>query len=140
MAQKSSWLLPLGVIGFLFTPISTIATAQTAGLFDGTYALVSSAKLNPTYVSRGGDMGYCPESTPGPLSVSQGRVWYVSSSGRQLIGAVGQQGEFSIRVVEPRDSRPFEMDVNGTIDPTGRAIARQRGNSCSYDLFWQKQQ
>ena len=139
MPSQSSWLTTLGLAGWL-AAAATTAAAQSGPVFDGTYALVSSAKLAQTYVTRSGQTGFCPESTPGPLNISQGRVWYVSSSGRQLAGTLGQQGQFVIRVVEPRDSRPFEMDVNGTIDPAGRVHARQRGNSCSYDLVWQKQQ
>ena len=139
MDQKTLGLWTLGVI-VLLSAQAAIVGAQTAASFDGTYAFVSAAKLSQTYVTRSGDMGFCPESAPGPLYVSQGRAWYVSSSGRNLVGTLGQQGQFVIQVIEPRDSRPFEMDVNGRIDPTGRAYARQRGNSCSYDLVWQKQQ
>ena len=119
--------------------ISVELKAQVPPSPDGTYALVGATKLNSTYVSRNGDMGFCPESTPGTLSISRGQVWYVSSSGRQLIGSVSPNGEIVIRVVEARDSRPFEMDVYGVVDATGMVRARQRGNSCSYDLVWRKQ-
>ena len=83
-------------------------------------------------------MGTCPEMQPGALSISQGQVLYATPTGRQLTGAVTAQGIFEIRVAEPGGSRPLEMDVNGVIDGTGVVRARQRGNSCSYDLVWQK--
>jgi len=74
----------------------------------------------------------------GMLNISQGQVSYVTPSGRQLAGAVTAQGIFEIRVMEPGGSRPLEMDVNGVVDGAGMVRARQRGNSCSYDLVWQK--
>ena len=43
-----------------------------------------------------------------------------------------------MRVTEARGLQPIEMDVNGLIDAAGTVRARQRGNSCSYDLIWQK--
>lgn len=132
----------LSIIGFagLLVAVDTRVAAQPVASFDGTYQLASSVKLNQSYVTRQGQMGFCPESTPSPLSISQGRVWYVSSSGRHLSGTVTPQGQLLIRVSEPRESSrgPFEMDVNGVVDGTGTVRARQRGNSCSYDLTWRK--
>jgi len=55
------------------------------------------------------------------------------------MGTVNSRGEILIQVVEARDSRPFEMDVTGIVDGTGTVRARQRGNSCSYDLVWRRQ-
>jgi len=62
----------VGSAGFLLA-MSATAQVQNYPSFDGTYVLIGSTKLNQTSVSRGGDMYYCPESTPGPLSISQGR-------------------------------------------------------------------
>jgi hypothetical protein len=119
---------------------NTQAVSQTSGAspFDGAYTLVSSTSLVQTSVTRSGDMGTCPEMKPGMLNISEGQVSYVTPSGRQLAGAVTAQGIFEIRVMEPGGSRPLEMDVNGVVDGSGVVRARQRGNSCSYDLVWQK--
>jgi len=140
MLRKVGLLSIVGLAGLLVTADTRVA-AQPSASFEGTYVLASAVKLNQTYVSRSGQMGYCPESTPSPISISQGRAWYVSSSGRQLAGTVSPQGQILIRVSEPRDSSrgPFEMDVNGVVDGAGTVRARQRGNSCSYDLTWRKQ-
>jgi hypothetical protein len=140
MSSKIGLLSSVGLVCLLVAADTKVA-AQPAASFDGTYPLVSAVKLNQTYVSRSGQMGYCPESTPSPLSISQGRVWYVSSSGRHLAGTVSPQGQFLIRVSEPRESSrgPFEMDVSGAADGAGTVRARQRGNSCSYDLTWRRQ-
>ena len=140
MSRKVGLLSMIGLAGLLVAVDARVA-AQPAASLDGTYLLVSSVKLNQTYVSRSGQMGYCPESTPSPLSISQGRAWYVSSSGRHLSGTVSPQGQVVVRVTESRDSSrgPFEMDVLGVADGTGTVRARQRGNSCSYDLTWRRQ-
>jgi hypothetical protein len=140
MSGKIGLLSIIGLIGLLVATDTKVA-AQPAASLDGTYPLVSAVKLNQTYVTRQGQTGFCPESTPSPLSISQGRVWYVSSSGRHLAGTVSPQGQILIRVSEPRDSSrgPFEMDVTGVADGAGTVRARQRGNSCSYDLTWRRQ-
>jgi len=138
MPSKGALSAIVGSAGLLLAA-SAAAQVQNYLSVDGTYVLVGSTKLNQTSMSRGGDMYFCPESTPGPLSISQGRAWYVSSSGRHLIGTVNPRGEILIQVIEPRDSRPFEMDVTGIVDSTGTVRARQRGNSCSYELVWRRQ-
>jgi hypothetical protein len=140
MSRKIGLLSIIGFVGLLVA-VDTKVAAQPSASFDGTYTFVSAVKLNQTYVTRSGQTGYCPESTPSPLSISQGRAWYVSSSGRQLAGTINPQGQMLIRVSEPRDSSrgPFEMDVTGAVDGAGTVRARQRGNSCSYDLTWRKQ-
>ena len=140
MSRRVGLASIIALAGVLIATETKVA-AQPATSFDGTYPLVSAVKLNQTYMSRSGQMGYCPESTPSPLSISQGRAWYVSSSGRHLAGTVSPQGQILIRVSEPRDSSrgPFEMDVTGVVDGAGTVRARQRGNSCSYDLTWRRQ-
>jgi hypothetical protein len=109
--------------------------------FDGTYRFVSSTKVSPTYVTRGGQMGQCPDRIAGPLTVVKGQVRYTSATGRKLKGTVGPQGELAMRLLAPPGSngyRPVELDVSGTIDGAGAARARQKSNSCSYDFVWQK--
>jgi hypothetical protein len=131
----------LSIVGF-FGLLAAAADAQTlssstaAAPFDGTYRFVSSAKVNQTYSTRGGQMGRCPDRMPGPLTIAQGQARYTSATGRQFDGTVGSQGDFAMRLAEPNVS---EMHVSGRIDGTGRIHARQRGNSCSYDFVWQKQ-
>ena len=137
----------LGVVGF-FGLLAT-ANAQTpsppaAGAsFDGTYRFVSSAKVNPTYTSRNGQMGFCPDRRPGPLHVANGRVRYTAATGYRLTGTVGPQGELAMRVLAPPNSsnagsQPIDIIVSGSIDSAGTARARQSSHSCSYDFVWQK--
>ena len=133
-----------GVFGLL-----TAANAQTpppsaAGAsFDGTYRFVSTAKVNPTYTTRNGQTGFCPDRRTGPLHVANGRARYTTTTGYRLTGTIGPQGELAMRVIAPPNSSnagafPLEINANGTIDSTGTARARQLGHSCSYDFVWQK--
>ena len=137
----------LGVVGF-FGLLAT-ANAQTPSppapraSFDGTYRFVSSAKVNPTYTSRNGQMGFCPDRRPGPLHVANGQVRYTAATGYRLTGTVGPQGELAMRVTAPPNSsnagsRFIDLTANGQIDGAGMARARQLGGSCSYDFVWQK--
>ena len=137
----------LGVIGFF--GLLAAANAQTpppagAGAsFDGTYRFVSSAKVNPTYTTRNGQTGFCPDRRPGPLHVAKGRARYTTTTGYRLRGTVGPQGELAMRVIAPPNSSnagsfPLDINANGTIDGTGMALARQLSHSCSYDFVWQK--
>ena len=137
----------LGVIGFF--GLLAAANAQTpppvgAGAsFDGTYRFVSSAKVNPTYTTRNGQTGFCPDRRPGPLHVAKGRARYTTTTGYRLTGTVGPQGEFAMRVIAPPNtsnagSRFIDVAANGQIDGAGMARARQLGGSCSYDFVWQK--
>lgn len=139
MQNRIGFTSIVGAFGMLLM-LNTQAVSQTAASspFDGTYILVSTTTLTRTTVARSGDMSTCPEMTPGPLNISQGQISYATSTGRQLAGAVTAQGLFEIRVMEPGGSRPLEMNVNGAVDGTGVVRARQEGNSCSYDLVWQK--
>jgi hypothetical protein len=109
--------------------------------FDGTYRFVSAAKINKTYVTRGGRIGQCPDRAAGPLTIAQGQARYTSATGRQLEGSVGSRGELAMQFTAPPDSngyRPIELSVDGSIDGTGTVRARQRSNSCSYNFVWQK--
>jgi hypothetical protein len=137
----------LGVVGF-FGLLAT-ANAQTpsppapGASFDGTYRFVSSAKVNPTYTTRNGQTGFCPDRRPGPLHVANGRARYTTTTGYRLTGTVGPQGELAMRVIAPPNSSnagsfPLGINANGTIDGTGMARARQLSHSCSYNFVWQK--
>ena len=120
------------------TPPRSIANTA----FDGTYRLVSTAKVNQTYRSRGGQMLQCADRTPGPLTIVNGQAKYTTETGYQLNGTVGPKGELVLRMLTGGGnvhSRPMEMRTMAQIDGTGTVRARQTGGSCSYDYVWQKQ-
>ena len=131
----------LGIVGFF--GLIAGAGAQTpgataAGPFDGAYRLVSSERVNKTYITQRGQMAQCVDRTPGPLTIAQGQARYTSATGYRLRGTVGPQGELAMRASGPGGSRPIVLDVSGRIDDTGTVRARQTSNACSYDFVWQK--
>lgn len=131
----------LGIVGFL--GLVAGAEAQTpsstaAAPFDGTYRLVSSAKVNNMFTTKKGLMAQCLDRVPGPLKIVHGRARYTSATGYRLRGTVGPQGQLAMRAAGPGGSRPIEINVNGTIDGSGTVRARQTSNACSYDFVWQK--
>jgi hypothetical protein len=130
MRTRIGLLSIVGLFGLL-------AAAQAASPFDGTYQLYSATKVNETFVSRGGDMGFCPERRPGAFSVTDGQARYTTETGRNLDAPVAPNGGFEARSVDPDGSGAIR--VAGTIDGNGTVRARQIGNSCSYDFVWQKQ-
>jgi hypothetical protein len=70
-------------------------------------------------------------------------VHYTSATGYRLTGTVGPQGELAMHVLAPPNasnagSAPIDLIVNGTIDGSGTARARQISHSCSYDFVWKK--
>jgi hypothetical protein len=141
------WIRVLGVVGFFgllaTTNAQTPSPPAPGASFDGTYRFVSSAKVNPTYTTRNGQMGFCPDRRPGPLHVAKDRVRYTAATGYRLTGTVGPQGELAMRVIAPSNSsnagsRFLDLTANGQIDGAGMARARQLGGSCSYDFVWQK--
>ena len=143
MRRQIGLLAIVGFFGLLAAAAAQTPSPSTAGApFDGTYRLVSSARVTKTYVTRGGQMGQCPDRRAGPLTIAAGEARYTSATGRQLEGTVGSQGELTMRLIAPPNSgggyRPIELIVSGTIDGTGTARARQLSNSCSYDFVWRK--
>ncbi len=125
--------------------VSSVAAADaqapppSAGAaFDGTYRLVSSARVNQTFMTRKAQVGQCPDRRPGPLTIVQGQARYTSATGYPLAGTVGPQGELAMRASGPGQSQPIEITVSGTIDPAGTVRARQTSNACNYDFVWQK--
>jgi hypothetical protein len=142
MRKQIGLLWIVGCFG-LVAAADAQAPPSTAGApFDGTYRFVSSARVNKTYVTRGGQMGQCPDRRAGPLTIAQGQAKYTSATGRQLEGTVGPQGELAMRLLAPPSSgggyRPIEITVSGRVDGAGTVRARQESNSCSYDFIWQK--
>jgi hypothetical protein len=144
MHKVIRWLWIIAIFGF-----SAVALAQTpapstaATAFDGTYAVVSSAKVNETYTERSGRLGQCPNRRPGPLHIVNDQARYTTATGDKLRGSVGPQGQLALRIITPPNSagayRPVEINLSGNIDGSGTVRARQIGNSCSYDFVWQKQ-
>jgi hypothetical protein len=70
MQKHIGWLWVAGCFGFLAaahaqTPSSPAATTQ----FDGTYAFVSSTKVNETYTTPSGRMGRCRDWRAGSLTI-----------------------------------------------------------------------
>ena len=132
----------LSIVGFF--GLLAVANAQTPSSptarapFDGTYRLVSSAKVNESYTAHGGQMAQCPERKPGPLTIVKGRAQYTNATGFRFQGPVGPQGEFTMRSVAGGNTGLIEITVSGTVDGTGAIRARQISNSCSYDFVWQK--
>jgi hypothetical protein len=108
-------------------------SASTAGrTFDGTYQLVSSAKVNPMSTSSKGDMAPFPDRTPGPLTIAQGQARYTTQTGYELQGAVGPNGELDMRLmnvgVGGGGFRPLEVRTTAAqIDRTCTVRARQIG-------------
>jgi hypothetical protein len=120
----------------------TPAPTPTGTQYDGTYAFVSSTKLNATYRTRGGLMGACSDRTTGPLTISQGQAQYTTVTGVHLTGTVGPQGGLALRALQTPGSngyQPLDIIVSGNIDPTGTVRARQTANSCSYEFTWRKE-
>src|SRR5271170_2660483 len=91
--------------------------------FDGTYRLVSSARVNETFMTRKAQVGQCPDRRPGPLTVMHGQARYKSATGYPLRGTVGPQGELAMRASGPGQSQPIEIRVSGQIDGTGTVRA-----------------
>src|SRR4051812_2112237 len=129
MRMRTGLLSIVAVFGFL-------AAAEAASPFDGTYQVASATRVSQTYVDRGGSMGQCPDRRPGPFTVVDGLARYTSESGDSLVAQVAPNGQFEMRHVGADGSGP--MRVLGGIDATGKAYARQMGNSCTYDFVWQK--
>ena len=134
---------PIGLLsacalaGLLSAAVAQAQPASPNAAFDGTYRFLSSTKVNPMYTKKGVSAP-CPDRTPGPLTIAAGAARYTTASGYDVSGAVGPHGELALKVVVAGDSRPLELDATGDIDANGKAHARQRGPSCSYDFVWQK--
>ena len=139
MARKHIGLLPIVAIFGLVAP----AAAQTRSSipmtpYDGTYRLVSAAKVNQMYTTKKGLTAQCPDRRPGPLHIEHGRARYTSATGYRLRGQVDPQGQLAMRSSAPGISRPIDINLNGSIDPSGTVRARQISNACNYDFIWQR--
>jgi hypothetical protein len=141
MQKNIGWLWVAGFCGLL-----TAANAQTpppsvvGTPSDGTYRLVSAARVNATYTTRKGQTGQCPDRRAGPLHIANGQARYTTATGYRVRGTVGPQGELAMRAIAPSSwaGQPIDLSVNGTVDGAGTARVRQLSHSCSYEFVWQK--
>jgi hypothetical protein len=143
MRSQIGLLSLVGLLSLLATAdAQTPPRSAAITAFDGTYRLVSTAKVNQTYRSRAGQMLLCSDRTPGPLTIVNGHAKYTTETGNELDGTVGPNGGLDLRFMTGAGNvhgRPMEMRTTAQIDSTGTVHAHQRGGSCSYDYVWQKQ-
>jgi hypothetical protein len=144
MQHGIGWLWLAACFGLAVAADAQTPSSQTAGSqFDGTYALVSSTKLNEIFtVTRTGQTRPCPDWEVGPLTIVRGqaRVSFVSTSHgvhADFDGIVGSKGELAIRSVNPAYDAPAERLINGRIDGTGTVRARLI-SGCSFDYIWRR--
>ena len=143
MRRRIGSLSIVGFFGLVAAAAAQTPPSTVGASFDGTYRFVSSARVNPTYTTRNGQMGQCPDRRAGPLHVAKGRMRYTTTTGYKLRGTVGPQGELEMHVLAPPNtsnagSAPIDLITTGAIDGSGTARVRQSGHSCSYDFVWQR--
>src|SRR5271169_3990082 len=98
MRRQIGLLSVVGFFGLLAAAnAQSLSALPPSAAFDGTYRLVSSAKVNEMYTSPNGSMLLCPDRMPGPLTIAQGQARYTTDSGHQLDGTIGPQGELMMR-------------------------------------------
>src|SRR3954469_2886022 len=109
------WTTLLSMAGFL----GSLSVAQAASPFDGTYQLTSSKKVTETFHAKGGAMGVCPDRTPSPLTIANGRAKYTTETGNTLEAQVQPNGHFEMRYGARDGSNSLRalgaVDSNGTI-------------------------
>jgi hypothetical protein len=138
MQRQIGLLWIVGYFGLVAAADAQTPSPAAGAPFDGKYRVVSAARINQMYTTRKGLTAQCPDRTPGPLTISQGRARYTSATGYRLRGNVGPQGELAMRSSAPGGSRPIDINLNGNIDAAGTVHARQISNACNYDFVWQK--
>ena len=140
MQKRVGWLWVVGVFGVSAGAIAQTPAVSTADTrFDGTYAFVSSAKVNETYATmRTEHIMRCPDRKAArPLVIVNSRARLL-----RYEGTVGPRGELLMRnapgSVKFGTLPGTEITISGGIDDTGKVRARQTGWSCQYDWVWQK--
>lgn len=132
-------LATVGLFGLFATANAQGPAPSAAAMgFDGTYRLVSSARVNPTYMSQNGHMGQCPDRRPGPLHIAGGHAHYMTATGYRMGGTVGPQGQLALQMEAAGGARTLAIKASGGIDGRGSVHVRQVASSCSYDFVWQK--
>lgn len=91
------------IIGFC--GLIALAYAQTqppsrpVTAFDGTYAFVSSVKVNETYMDRAGRTGQCPDRGAASLTITKGQTRLPLFE-----GTVGPHGELAMQIPSPSNA------------------------------------
>lgn len=139
MPKRVGWLWVVGIFGLSAAANAQILSPSTPPVtaFDGTYAFVSSAKVNETYswTETHSGSGRCPDLRPrGPLTIVNGHARYNLQE-----GTVGPQGELVMRALILHSGGHSEIMTFGRIDGNGTVRARRIAYNCSHDLIWQKQ-
>ena len=120
MQKRVGWLWIVGIFGFSAAAIAQAPSSSTAGTkFDGTYAFVSSTKVNETYMTTGtAHIKRCRDLLPrSPLTIVDGHARYDLQE-----GTVGSQGELATRYLPTlgnKDWLPSEIITRGRIDGNG---------------------
>jgi hypothetical protein len=145
MQKHLGWLWIVG-----FSNLVAAANAQTpspsgAGTqFDGTYAFVSSTKVNEIYRDFHNRDHQCPDASAGPLTVVNGQARYTGRGGREFEGTIGSRGELAMQSTAAaalkKDWLPSVIMVSGSIDDNGTIRARRTSWYCRHDFIWQKDQ
>jgi hypothetical protein len=143
MHKPIGWLWIAGFFSLVAAANAQTPSSSAAGIkYDGTYAFVSSTKVNETYMTTGTTrIGRCGGLPPrGPLTIVNGHARYNLQE-----GTVGSQGELAMRFLAPSPfgrcggcSPGVEIITRGRIDGNGTVRARRIGYYCSHDLVWQK--
>src|SRR5215471_2013941 len=81
MRRRIGSLSIVGFFGLVATAAAQTPPSTAGASFDGTYRFVSSARVNPNYTTRNGQMGQCPDRRAGPLHVAKGRMRYTTTTG-----------------------------------------------------------
>jgi hypothetical protein len=137
----------IGIFGLVAAANAQSASPSAASMqFDGTYAFVSSTKVNETwrdYSNREHPCGY-PAKGGLLLIIANGHARHTGARGREFEGTVGPQGELTMRASEPEgrhgglppgDERIF----SGSVDGTGMLHARLITYGCNWDTIWRKE-
>ena len=115
MLRQTALIGIMGFFGLIATAAAQTPSPAARGAFDGTYRLVSSARVNQMYTTKKGLTAQCPERVPGPLTIRGGQARCVSATGYRLRGSVSPQGELAMRSSAPGISRPIDINLNVTI-------------------------
>ena len=141
MQTHIGWLWIVGFFGLLAAANAQTALRPVANTqFDGTYAFVSSTKVNETSRDFKNRELQCPDRSAGALTILNGAARYMGSGGREFEGTVASSGELAMRSSAPgiKSRPPSEVMINGKIDANGTIRARRVTYRCSHDLIWQK--
>ncbi len=128
MRGRIGLLFSVGFVGLLAAAnAQTSSSASASTQLDGTYAFVSSAKVNETWMSWDSRMGRCQDlQTVRPLIIAKGQA-RLNDRLRSVEGTVGPRGDLVMRAdkLATHGVAGYEQAVNGTIDASGTVRARQ---------------